>query len=180
MVTPLRKLIIAFWIFIVCMLLWQFYSYDQGIKQAATIHPQQEHFYFLPSNNAPVAPTQAHLNGADVQQVRYTVEDSTPGSGSMTSHVTLKNVGNAKAVGIQIFVRPFRGASNYNEDVGRSNATPVSDDDPLGKFGQWVTFPNLGPGESNTQSVVFMSQHFLVQGINPNPEILFQTEKPKP
>jgi len=162
------------------MLLWQFYSYDQGVKQAAIIHPQQEHFYFFPSNAAPVAPAQAHRGGADVQQTQYSVENDTPGKGSMTCHVTLKNVGNAKAVGIQIFVRPFRGASNFDEDVGQSDTTPVSDDEPLGKFGQWLTLPDLAPGESSTQSVVFMSRRFVIQGTNPNPEILFQTEKAKP
>ena|ERR1700683_1529317 len=179
--TPVRKLIFAFWIFVVIMLLWQFYSYNEGLRQQAIDHPTQEHFFFYNTNTAaPAAPVQAQSKGADVQQVRYTVEENTPSTGSMTCHVTLKNMGNAKATGIQIFVRPFRGASNYNEDVGRSDAKPISDDDPISQFGQWISFPDLAPGESNTQDVSFFSRHFIIQGKNPNPQILFQSEKAKP
>lgn len=161
------------------MLLWQCYSYDQGRKMAAITHPQQEHFYFFPSNAAPVAPTPAHRDGADVQQVGYTVQKDTPGTGSMTCHVTLKNEGNAKAVGIQIMVRPYRGVSNFDEDASSQQNIVVSDDDPLSKFGQWITFPDLAPGESNTQSVVFTSRTDFKPGVNPTPTILFQTEKAK-
>jgi len=175
-----RMLIIAFWIFIGVMLIWQFYTYNQGLTQAAIDHPQQEHFYFFQTNSAPIAPSLAHSNGADVQQVHYSVEEDTPSAGNMTCHVTLKNEGNAKAVGVQIFVRPFRGASNYDEDVGRSDTKPLSDDDPVSQFGQWLTFSDLAPGESSTQSVVFLSRHFVIQGKNPKPQILFQTEKAPP
>jgi hypothetical protein len=148
--TPLRKLIYAFWIFVVIMLLWQFYTYNAGLRQQAIDHPTQEHFYFYNTNSttAAAAPAPAQVNGADVQQVRYTVEEGVGGTGNMTCHVTLKNMGNARATGIQIMVRPFRGASNYDEDVGKSDSTPLSDDDPISKFGQWISFPDLAPGAS--------------------------------
>ena len=52
-----RKLIIAFWIFIGCMLLWQFYDYNQGLKEASVEHPTQQHFWFTNSvATAPGAP----------------------------------------------------------------------------------------------------------------------------
>jgi len=178
--TPTRKLIIAFWVFIIGMLLWQFYDYDQGFKQAAIEHPQQEHFWFTNSVAAPAASTQAHRDGADVQQTGFSVEDNAPSTGSFTCHVTLKNSGNAKAVGIQISVRPYRGITRGDEDVGHTDMSTLSDDNPISQFGQWVAFPDLAPGESSTQNVVFTSRTDVRPGANPNPEIQFQTETAKP
>jgi hypothetical protein len=175
-----RKLIIAFWIFIVIMLLWQFYTYNQGLKQAAIDHPQQEHFWFTNAVVTPATPaasSQAHHDGADVVQTNFVVENNTPNPGSITCLVTLKNLGNAKAMGVQIMVRPYRGTSNWDEDAGHQNVVVLSDDDPLSKFGDWVTFPDLAPGESSTQSVVFLGRSLVTPGKNPNPDIMFQTEK---
>jgi len=180
--TLIRKLIIAFWIFIGCALLWQFYTYNQGLKEAAITHPQQEHFYFFNTNTAasPAAPIRPKREGADVQQIRFLVEDNAPATGSFTCHVTLKNVGNAKAVGIQVSVRPYRGIIRGDEDMGHTDMSTLSDTDPISQFGQWVTFPDLAPGQSSTQSVIFISRSDARPGTNPNPDILFQTEKAKP
>jgi len=176
-----RKLIIAFWIFIVIMLLWQFYTYDQGLTQASIDHPQQQHFWFTNSASAaPVAPTPEQHTGADVEQTGFMVENNKPGAGSFTCQVTLKNVGNAKAVGVQVNVRPYRGTSTYDEDVGHQKVIVLDDNNPISQFGQWVTFPDLAPGDSSTQSVVFISRTDARPGANPHPEILFQTEKAKP
>jgi hypothetical protein len=177
--TLMRKLIIAFWIFIVIMLLWQFYTYDQGLKQASIDHPQQEHFYFVHTNAAPGASSQAHIEGPDIEQTAFVVENNVPGSGSFTCHVTLKNIGNAKAVGVQVNVRPYRGISLGDEDVGHATTATLSDDDPISQFGQWLTFPDLAPGESSTQSVTFTGRNDAKPGRNPKPDILFQTEKAK-
>jgi hypothetical protein len=188
-----RKLIIAFWIFIVIMLLWQFYTYNQGLTQAAIDHPQQEHFWFTNSVAAPAAPTQPHANGPDVEQTGYSVEENTPTSVSFTVHVTLKNVGNAKAVGVQVRVRPYRGMRLGDEDVGNSPLRILPEDDPLSQFGQWVSFPDLAPGESSTQSVIFLNQDNatpVVLGVSTTgipgqpqekltPEIIFEPEKAK-
>ena len=178
--TPIRKLIVAFWIFIVCMLLWQFYDYNQGLKEAAVEHPQQEHFWFTNSvATAPAAPAQPKRDGPDVQQTGYSVEDNAPSAGSFTCHVTLKNKGNAKAVAVQVSVRPYRGITRGDEDVGHTDMSILSDSDPISQFGQWVSFPDLAPGESSTQSVIFLSRTDVRPGANPNPEIQFQTEKAK-
>jgi len=178
--TPIRKLIIAFWVFIVGMLLWQFYDYDQGLKEAAIVHPQQEHFWFTNSVAAPAGPTQPKRDGADVQQTGFSIEDNAPSAGSFTCHVTLKNEGNAKAVDVQVSVRPYRGITRGDEDVGHTDMSTLSDDDPISQFGQWVSFPDLAPGESSTQDVIFVSRNDVRPGTNPNPEIQFQTEKAKP
>jgi hypothetical protein len=173
-----RKLIIAFWIFIGIMLLWQFYNYDQGLTRAAVEHPTQEHFWFTNSASAtPVASSQAHRNGADVQQTAFSVQNNTPSAGNFTCRVTLKNMGNAKAVGVQVSVRPFRGISLGDADNGHGTSGVLSDSDPISQIGQWVTFPDLAPGESGTESAVFLNRNDMQPGTNPNPEIIFQTQK---
>jgi len=177
----MRWLIVTFWIFVGGMLLWQFYSYNQGVAQDAVTNPQQVHFYFYNTNTtqatAPAAP--AH-DGANVQQSAYSVADNTPGAGSFTAHVTLKNVGNAKATAIEIWVRPYRGVSLGDEDVGNTNIQPIDDNSPLAQYGEWVNFPDLAPGESATQTPVFTTKAGIPFGTNITPQIVFKSEKAKP
>jgi len=175
----MRKLIIAFWICIGCILLWQFYTYDQGLDRAGPAASQQ-HFYFFHTNGPASALAKAHHDGADVEQTDFSVDDNTPATGSYTCRVTLKNVGNAQAIGVQVKVRPYRGISNYDEDTGHQNLVAPNDDDPISVFGDYVAFPDLAPGESSTQSVVFLSRPEYKPGKNPNPEILFQSAKASP
>jgi len=175
-----RMLIISFWVFIGCMLLWQFYQYDQGLTQDAIEHPKQEHFWFTNSvanASAPAGSSQAATSGPNVQQTGFEVENNKPGTGSFTCNVTLKNVGNAKAVGVQVNVRPYRGITLGDVDVGHANMATLSDNDPVSQFGSWVNFPDLAPGESSTQAVVFTMRTDYQPGTNPNPDILFQPEK---
>ena len=189
-----QKLIIAFWIFVLIMLIWQFYSYNQGVTQNAIDHPQQQHFWFTNSVGAPAAPVAPVVqNGADVEQTGYTIEENAPANGNFTVHVTLKNTGNAKATGVQVHVRPFRGMRLGDEDAGNSVLRTLSDDDPLSQYGQWVDFPDLAPGESSTQSVSFLNQSNatpVIPGQTPTgvpgqkplklkPEIVFSSEKAK-
>ena len=194
--TNTTKAIIAFWVFIIAMLIWQFYDYNKGLDQAAIEHPQQTHFYFIHTNGPPVAPTPVQINGPDVEQVGYTIENSAPVQGNFTVHVTLKNLGTVKAVGVEIHVRPYRGMRLGDEDGGNSNLRILSDDDPLSQYGDWLSFPDLAPGESSTQSVSFLDH----EGASPvvpgssdmgvpgqpmekiKPEIVFSAEKaaPKP
>jgi hypothetical protein len=175
--TPIRKLIFAFWIFVAIMLLWQFYTYNQGLTEDARAHPRQEHFWFTNSVASPAAPvSSAHRDGADIQQTNFVVQNNTPGPGNFTCLVTLKNVGNAKGVDIQISVRPYRGVSNEDPDVGHQAIIVLSDDDQISQYNAWVTFPNLAPGESSMQSVVFLSRNDFKPGTNPNPQIMFETE----
>jgi hypothetical protein len=189
-----QKLIIAFWIIVGFLLLWQFYSYNQGLTQQAIDSPQQKQFWYTNAmanpHPGPTAPV-VHDHGAYVEQTAYTVEENSPGNGNFTIHVTLKNVGNAKATGVQIHVRPYRGMRLGNEDAGNSPLTILDDDAPLSQFGQWVDFPDLAPGESSTQSVVFLDQPNatpVVPGVTPTgvpgqapkelkPEIVFSSEK---
>jgi len=185
-------LIICFWIFIGGMLIWQFYTYNQGLSHEEADHPTQQHFWFTNSASAaaPAASAEAH-QGAYVEQTHYTVENNVPGRGSFTVHVTLTNVGTAKAVDVSVRVRPYRGMRLGDEDVGHSELKILDENDPLSQFGQWVDFPDLAQGESSTQSAVFLGQGNatpVIPGVSATgvpgqarvelkPEINFSTEK---
>ncbi len=177
--TTTRKLIIAFWIFIVLVLAWQFYSYNQGMTQEATEHPQQEHFFFFHSNaiTSANAPPKPEHDKADVRQVAFTVQQNVPTRGNFTCSVTLKNTGDVKAMNVEVNVRPYRGITLGDEDVGHSSTEPLSDSDPLAQIGQWVTFPDIPPGESRTATAVFFGRQGVHPGGNPSPDISFQSEK---
>jgi hypothetical protein len=168
----MRKLIISFWVFIGIMLAWQFYTYNQSLNQEAVEHPQQEHFFFY-NTSAPAM----QVNGPNVKQIGYWVEKSTPAQGMLTSHVVLKNVGTAKAVALQVMVRPYRGITIGDADNGMSTAHQLPESDPLSQMGQWIAFPDLAPDESSTQTVVFVARPDFEPGSNPTPEISFTKEQ---
>jgi hypothetical protein len=173
-----RKYIIAFWVFIGSMLAWQFYSYNKGMDQAAVEHPKQTSFIFLHTNAPAATFSSAHSNKADVQQTSFVVQQDTPSTGNFTCLVTLKNVGVVRATGIQICVRPYRGVSNYDEDVGhQANRGVLSDDDPLSQFNSWLSFPDMDPGQSITRPISFLTRPEIKAGLNPTPQILFENEK---
>ncbi len=174
-----KRFFYSFWAFIVIMLGWQAYQYNAKISKADPLHPTQEHFFFIHTNAHLVVIPPVAKDGPDVQQTRFTIEDNTPGASSFTCHVTLKNVGKAKAVNVQVNVRPYRGAPTGDVDVGRSSAAPVNDSDPIAQFGQWVSFPDLDPGQSDTETAVFTKQTGANFGRNTPADIIFEAEKKK-
>jgi len=175
-----RKLVVAFWIFFGVMVLWSFYDYNRGLTQQAVDHPVQEHFYFF-HTNAPSGATAPSRNGPDIVQTAFVVQPDTPAKGSFTCLVTLKNLGGQKATGIQVNVRPYRGTFTGDVDVGGpSRSGTLSDDDPIAQIGDWLSFPDLAPGESSTQSDVFFARSDVKPGLNPKPNIIFEAVKPAP
>lgn len=175
-----QKLITGFWVFIIGMIIWSFFSYNASMNKQADEHPAQTQFIFLQTNATPVSPTAAHSEKADVQQVGYRLEMDTPSTGSFTAYVTLKNSGAMPATQVQICVRPYRGATLYDEDVGHSDPRGLSDDDPLSRFNDWLSFPDLAPGESLTRTIVFTTQGMIPPGHNPKPQIVFASDKNGP
>jgi hypothetical protein len=173
-------LIVAFWVVICGMLIYQIYTYNQGISQAAQNHAPQQFFFLPPSSkkDAPPAPPVVH-NGPFVEQTAYSVHENTPSTGSFTCNVTLKNTGKAKAVNVQVAVRPYRGTRTDDEDRGPNvpGVTFLDDNDYRAQVCTWVPFPDLAPGESSTQSVVFLMRSDVRPGPNPNPEIIFEPDK---
>jgi hypothetical protein len=175
-----RQLIIAFWVVIIGMLLWQFVSYNQSMTQQAVQHPAQTQFIFLHTNAPAAAPGMSHSNTADIKQSDFTVQPNTPSTFNYTCVITLKNVGHAPATGIQVWVRPYRGTSNYDEDIGQQRTRVLDDHDPISMLGDWLSFPDLAPGESATRTDVFLNRTDAKPGSNPNPQIIFETVKPQP
>jgi len=175
-----RILLTAFWIFVAIGLIWSFRSCDQQITQAAVEHPKQQQFLFYPpsttTNAASATPVQH--NGPYVVQAGYTVLPDTPSVGSFTCQVTLKNTGSAKAVHVQVAVHPYRGTRTDDEDVGR-NTQQISilpDNDYRAQIVSHITFPDLAPGESSTQSVTFLNRTDVNPGPNRNPDIIYEGE----
>jgi len=107
------------------------------------------------------------------------VENDTPAPGNFTCHVTLTNQGSLPARGIEILVRPYRGTNFGTDEVGHSFRV-LTEDDPLSQLSTSVTFPDLDPGKSQTEDVVFTRQLGAHPGQNPKPAIVFESVKANP
>jgi hypothetical protein len=172
-----RRFIWVFWIFVITMLLWQFYLYNNKLSQPDA-QPKQEHYFFYQHVATAAAPVEHE--GPFVEQTDFSVEDNTPTSASFTCHVTLKNIGKGKATNVEVSVRPYRGAFVSDVDDGsRNDNKAIDDNSPLAQVSQWVEFPDLDPGESKTESVVFLKQGSSNYGTNPKPEVIYEPEKKK-
>lgn len=181
--TTTRKLIWAFWIFIFIMLAWEFYSYDRGVTQEAIDHPQQKQFFFFHSNNVahPSEPKKGkavdHHGEPFLRQTAFSVHPKAPTSVMFTCEVTVKNEGDVKAVNVQVQVRPFKGIRLGDEDNGGGETKALPDNDPMSLIAQWVSFPDLKPGESATQKAVFLEKVNVRPGNNPDPQFIFEAAK---
>lgn len=170
-----RRFIWAFWIFVITMLLWQAYQYNAKISAPAE-HPTPEHFFFYQHTGKAAGPVEH--DGPFVEQTGFDVLDNTPTDTSFTCRVTLKNTGKAKAINVGMSVSPFKGALAENvDDGGRNDSRKLSEADPLTQIKQWVSFPDLDPGQSVTQSVVFTKVGSSEYGTNPKPQIVYEPEK---
>jgi hypothetical protein len=177
-----RWLILLFWVVVIGGLIKGAYDFDSNLQSKATAHPTPDETFFTPLPGqapAPAAPV-APVEGADVQQVDFNIQDDTPSVGSFTCQVTVKNLGNEKAENVQIHVLPFKGGRSGSDDVGHHPLKPLSDGDSLAQTGNWLAFPDLAPGESSTQSITFLSHEMVEPGRNANPEIQFTSAKAKP
>jgi hypothetical protein len=177
--TRTNWLIVGFWAFIVIGCTWQCSSYNTHLDKETEAHPVRGEFFFYHSKNDPAHGGVATVAGAQVQQLNYWTEPETPSSGMFTSHVVLKNTGSAKATAVEIWVRPYKGIYTGDEDNGRSSRPEgnLSDNDPLTQYGQWVNFPDIAPGETATETVVFVARPGFNLGNNPTPQIIFSTDK---
>jgi hypothetical protein len=161
------------------ILIKQFYDYNQNLAAAPVAAPQ--HFFYNMANAPETAPAVVapSLHAADVRQENYAAVVNADTS-SCTATIVLKNYGNARATGIECEVRPYRGAIVGQDELGRQIMHPLSDSNALAQIAQWVTFPDLDPGEESTQTLTFFSQPGFRPGANPDPQIIFQTAKSNP
>jgi hypothetical protein len=175
-----RILIVAFWTFVGVMLAWQAYDYNNHVVIESETHPEKHYFYN--PNPGSVVPPKAP--SPDVHQVAYHVIPGSPEPGSFTVQFTVKNMGDIAATAIQVKVRPYRGILNSDPDSGGSHLTngnigPISDDDPVSQFGQWVAVPDLAPGQLSSNSVVFADEPGKTPNDNSRLEIVFDPVKSK-
>ncbi|MCE0497597.1 MAG: hypothetical protein LV481_06600 [Methylacidiphilales bacterium] len=175
-----RILIVAFWTFVVVMLAWQAYNYNAQVVTHPKPAPEQHYFYnpgLIPSSGPKVP---------DVRQTSYRVIPDSPQPGSFTVQFTIKNVGTATATNIQVKIRPYRGFIPGDPDNPPPGGTasgppipavPLSDNDPTSQYGQWVSMPDLAPGQSNSESAVFPNQPNMSPIDSPKLEINFSPAK---
>ena len=176
--TPTRWLIVVFWVVVTALLLHECMQEDAIRVQQGNAEKKRQYFFVPPINAPKPASTPAPpVIGADVRQVSFTTKLNTPGTGSFTCYMTVRNVGLSPATSIRAYMRPYRGAGYGDLDIGTKKFHILKDTEPLSQYGAWVTFPDLKPGESNTQSAVFYDHPNVKAGYNPNPEINFETAK---
>jgi hypothetical protein len=172
----------AFCALLVIILGWQFYQYSESLSQLppGAVDPHKR-YVFIHTNGSPIPAAPAPADGAFLKQVSYEVQNGVPNSAMMTCVVRIKNTGNATATGIQVEVRPYKDSVKGDENVGGMGSDePIAPTDPRALMSQWITFPDLAPGQSATENAVFVAQDGYNPGKNPNPQIIFQTAKPKP
>ena len=177
---PTRWLIISFWVFVGGMLAWQAYNYEINSEKESAARPAPQHFFFDPAMDQKPAAADPNLHEADIRQTKYSITQD-PVTKFLNCQIVLTNKGNAKAVGVQVFLRPYHGGiidGARNGDGGPSR--PLSDLDPVALMGQSLEAPDLAPGESCTLSATFMSRPGVSPASNPKPQITFLTEKAKP
>jgi len=169
----------TFWIFIAIMLIWQFLTYNSHIDQkVAAAGPQQKHFFFNNKSKDTTAMNPAGTDRACVVQLDCRAEGGQPVKGSFTCHVMLKNIGNKKATGVIVQVSPYEGVTAGSaEDADRYArvSKPRLNAHPIPHISQWVSFPDILPGQTVTKDAVFLDDPVYGPGGNPNPQIKFET-----
>lgn len=173
-----NTLIFIFWAFVLSMLGYQMVQeYLKG--QAAHASYVARQVVTPPQATSPAAtlsstPPPPISPDADVRQIGYSVKGHSPTQ--FEAIITLKNVGGGTAAGVQIFVRPFRGGDN-SKNPGMDSTTP--EDSPDSQYGEWVSFPDLAPGQEATQPFDFNArpEHGISPGGNDDPKIIWVTKK---
>ena len=181
-----RTLTVAFWIFVGVMLAWQAYNFNNKVEVASKHNPEKHYFY----NPGAVQPAAPKAPAPDVRKVDYKVIHDSPQPGDFTVEFTVKNVGNVAATAVMADIRPYRGILLGDSDNGHAHGAPsaessrgvapISDTDPAAQLGKWVTIPDLAPGQSSTNSVVFIDQPDKTPNEdNPQLDITFEPVKAK-
>jgi hypothetical protein len=170
--TPTRWLIVAFWA--VLFLVTAVYVF-QGITVTTPPPPPEKH-WFPPPLPGSTAPTSAP--DADVRLIHY-VPHIAPGATTFTADVIIKNFGQKKATAIQVRVQPYVGNRDTNPaQPGPDEIPAMPGGDPMANVVQWVDFPDLGPGETATQSITLTMRSDADPAQSFVPKVVFQTVKP--
>jgi hypothetical protein len=173
--TPTRWLIVAFWVFVLLMGAKSFYDYNSHLDHEEAA--QSEKHYFPPSlmPGAPAAPS----TDADVRQIRYTPKENDMTS-QFTAEVVIKNFGQKKATNIQVRIQPYIGTVDNSGQPGPDEILGPNSVDPTANVFRWVEFPDLGPGETASQTLTFPMRSDAAPRGHFDPKITFQTAPDKP
>ena len=168
--TPTRWLIVAFWA--VVILIAAKYAFVAILTPPPP--PVAEQHWFPPPlpGSAPTASPDA-----DVRLIHY-VPKVQPDATSFTADVTVKNFGQKKATGIEVRVQPYVGTADDKKAPGPDEMPNQPGGDPMANVFQWVEFPDVGPGETATQTITLPMRSDAVPAEEFKPQVVFQTVKP--
>jgi hypothetical protein len=168
--TTTRWLIAAFWV--AMFLVGAFYLVQSLL--APPPPPVPEKHWFPPPLPGSVPP--AASPNADVRLAAYVMK-KVPNSSTFNVDVTVKNVGLKKATDIQVKIQPYNGTMDTSTTQHGPDEIPdLPKGDPMATVFQWVTFPDLPPGQSSTQTLTFSMRDDAEPAESlPNPQVQFQT-----
>ena len=170
--TPTRWLITAFWAVMLLLAAKYFFA---GILAPVPPPPPPEKHWFAPgmpgSTPAPTASV------ADVRLTHY-VPKVAPGGMSFTADVTIQNFGQKKATGIQVRIQPYVGTGGSSSTPGPDEIPVYSGGDPMANVFQWLDFPDLAAGATETQSLTMPMRSDADPAESFKPQVVFQTANP--
>jgi hypothetical protein len=168
--TTTRWLIVAFW---VAMLLVGVVYVSQAVMAPPPPPVPEKHWFPppLPGSVPPAAPA-----NAEVHLVHYIMK-RVPDTSTFTADVTVQNVGLKKATSVQVKIQPYVGTMDTNKaQPGPDEIPDQPGGDPMANVVQWVTFPDLAPDETSTQTLSFsMRSDADPAQSQPHAEVEFQT-----
>jgi hypothetical protein len=166
--TPTRWLIVGFWAVIILLAAKWMISGILAPPPPAPAPPKEWLPLPTPGTPLPAAPQ------ADVRLTHY-VPKVTPGSMSFTVDVTIQNFGQKKATGIQVRIQPYVGNTNSKTAPGPDEIPIQPGGDPMANVSQWLDFPDLDAGATETQSVTLPMRSDADPAESFKPQIVFQT-----
>jgi hypothetical protein len=144
--TPTRWAIAAFWTILIVV--GAYYAIYYALLPAPPPPPEQ-HFLppSFPGSTAAAPPAEAQV------KLTHYVAHITPGSAEFSVDVTVKNIGGKKAAGVQVTVHPYLGTmdTDKTQNGPDENANQMGGD-PMRNVLQNLSFPDLDPGQSATQT----------------------------
>jgi hypothetical protein len=147
--TPTRWLIVAFWA--VMLLVGAFYAFQSITAPAPPIVPEKHWFAPPLPGSLPPVPSAS----ADVKLLHYIMK-RVPNSSTFTVDVTVQNVGQKKATGVQVKIQPYIGTMDTNKAQPGPDEIPAQPGgDPMVNTAQWVAFGDLPAGQTATQTLTF-------------------------
>jgi hypothetical protein len=167
--TPTRWLIVAFWA--VVILIGLKYLFTAVMTPPPPVVPEQ-HWFAPPLSGGAPAPT----TDADVRLTHY-VPKIVPGAASFTAEVTIQNFGGKKATSIEVRIQPYVGNYDDKKAPGPDEMPNQPGGDPMANVFQWLTFPDLDPGATESQPVTFPMRSDADPAESFIPKVVFQNAK---